>query len=115
VLIDNTDQTTENGIVFADARSCTAAKSRLIQHRWSSNRQLYRCLLSDDFVDPDAPNPALYPQSILLFNTRRSGYNVKEYRNAYITTAATQVQEAQAKETLDTAMNQLPHTSQTDG
>jgi hypothetical protein len=43
--------------------------------------------LSDGFLDPDAPDPTNYPQGILLWNTRRSGYNVKEYKNSYITTA----------------------------
>jgi len=42
--------------------------------------------LTDGFLDPDAPDPALFPQGILLYNTRRSGYNVKEYKNSYITT-----------------------------
>ena len=88
VLIDNTDQTTEDGIVFADARSNTAAtKADSSSTGGAPTDSSIVALLSDDFLDPDAPNPALYPQSILLFNTRRSGYNVKEYRNAYITTA----------------------------
>ena len=89
MLVDNTDQTTENGIVFADARSTTAAaKADSSSTGGAPTDSSIVALLSDDFVDPDAPNPALYPQSILLFNTRRSGYNVKEYRNAYITTTA---------------------------
>ena len=88
VLIDNTDQTTEDGIVFADARSNTAAtKADSSSTGGAPTDSSIVALLSDDFLDPDAPNPALYPRSILLFNTRRSGYNVKEYRNAYITTA----------------------------
>jgi hypothetical protein len=87
VLIDNTDQTTENGIVFADARSHTAAtKADTNNTGGAPTDSSIKDLLSDDFVDPDAPNPALYPQSILLWNTRRSGYNVKEYRNSYINT-----------------------------
>jgi hypothetical protein len=89
VLIDNTDQTTEAGIVFADARSNTAAaKADSNSTGGAPAESTIKDLLSDDFVDPDAPNPALYPKSILLFNTRRSGYNVKEYRNSYITTTA---------------------------
>ena len=88
-LIDNTDQTTENGIVFADARSNTAAaKSDSSSTGGAPVESSIVGLLSDDFVDPDVPNPALYPKSILLFNTRRSGYNVKEYRNTYISTTA---------------------------
>jgi hypothetical protein len=46
-------------------------------------------LLDSDYLDPDAPNPALYPQGMLLFNTRRSGYNVKSFQSSYFTTTAT--------------------------
>ena len=31
------------------------------------------------FVDFDAPDPALYPRGMLLWNTRRSGFNIKKY------------------------------------
>jgi hypothetical protein len=87
VLIDNTDQTTETGIVFADARWQTDTdKDDSLSSGGAGTASSIKNLLSDDFVDPDAPNPALYPKSILLFNTRRSGYNVKEYRNSYVTT-----------------------------
>jgi hypothetical protein len=34
-------------------------------------------------LDLDAPDPALYPQGMLLFNTRRSGYNVKSFQSNY--------------------------------
>ena len=43
-------------------------------------------LLGSNYTDPDAPAYTLYPQGILLFNTRRSGYNVKEFKKNYITT-----------------------------
>ena len=87
VLIDNTDQTTENGIVFADARSNTAsAKTDSNSTGGAPVDSTIKALLSDNFLDPDAPDPVLYPKEILLFNTRRSGYNVKEYRSNYITT-----------------------------
>ena len=87
VLIDNTDQTTETGIVFADARWQTDTdKDDSLSSGGAGTASSIKDLLSDDFVDPDCPNPALYPKSILLFNTRRSGYNVKEYRNSYVTT-----------------------------
>ena len=87
VLIDNTDQTTETGIVFADARWQTDTdKDDSLSSGGAGTASSIKNLLSDDFVDPDAPNPTLYPKSILLFNTRRSGYNVKEYRNSYVTT-----------------------------
>jgi Phage tail sheath C-terminal domain len=76
VLIDNTDQTTEEGIVFADARWSGAGDD--------IEPDSIKKLLTYNYLDPDAPNPALYPKGILLFNTRRSGYNVKEYKKNYI-------------------------------
>jgi phage tail sheath protein FI len=88
VLIDSTDQTTEDGIVFADARWHTSTDKAADGNTQAGTASSIKDLLSDNFLDPDAPNPTLYPKSILLFNTRRSGYNVKEYKNNYITTTA---------------------------
>lgn len=79
VRIDNSNGTDSNGIIFADAR-------------WGSNGTINPAndpvpsivsLLSSDYVDLDAPDPALYPVGMMLFNTRRSGYNVKQYRVNY--------------------------------
>lgn len=84
IRIDNTDQTTENGIIFADAR-------------WAPNDMIdpiddaiptIQSMLSSDYVDLDAPDPSLYPEGTLLFNTRRSGYNVKEFRLNYFNSAS---------------------------
>jgi phage tail sheath protein FI len=87
-LVDKADQTTEDGIVFADARLHTAAdKADSLSTGGAGTSSSIKNLLSDGFLDPDAPNPDLYPQGILLWNTRRSGYNVKEYKNNHITTA----------------------------
>jgi hypothetical protein len=36
-------------------------------------------LLASDYLDQDAPDYRLYPRGVLLFNTRRSGFNVKRY------------------------------------
>ena len=86
-LVDKSDQTTEDGIVFADARLHTAAeKADSLDTGGAGTFSSIKDLLSDGFLDPDAPDPALYPQGIMLWNTRRSGYNVKEYKNNYITT-----------------------------
>ena len=86
-LVDKTDQTTEDGIVFADARyHTTADKADSLSTGGAGSPSSIKDLLSDGFLDPDAPNPNLYPQGIMLWNTRRSGYNVKEYKNNYITT-----------------------------
>ena len=86
-LVDKADQTTEDGIVFADARlHTTADKEDSLSTGGAGTSSSIKDLLSDGFLDPDAPNPDLYPQGIMLWNTRRSGYNVKEYKNNYITT-----------------------------
>ena len=85
-LVDKADQTTEDGVVFADARYHTAAERNANNSTQAGTASSIKDLLSDSFLDPDAPDPANYPQGILLWNTRRSGYNVKEYKNNYITT-----------------------------
>ena len=41
-----------------------------------------------DYLDPDAPDPALYPKGMLLWNLRRSGFNVKRFERNYIDTNA---------------------------
>ena len=80
-LVDKTDQQTESGILFADARwgddgSVTPSTQTSIED-----------LLISNFVDFDSPDPSLYPQGMLLWNLRRSGGNVKKYRNSYINQA----------------------------
>ncbi|NJO61051.1 MAG: hypothetical protein HC836_23155 [Richelia sp. RM2_1_2] len=72
-LIDNTDQTTPFGVVFADARWTTEDGSDDAESFLTSN-----------FVDPDAPNPLTYPNGMLLFNMRFSTLNVKEWKPGYL-------------------------------
>lgn len=79
VLIDNTDQTTENGILFQDARWATNGTTNPIDDPIPT----IVSLLTSDYLDIDAPDAQLYPQGTLLFNTRRSGYNVKEFMVNY--------------------------------
>jgi len=79
VLIDNTDQLTENGIVFADARWGADGTIDPVYDPLPSIVEL----LEEDYVDLDAPDPTQYPQGTLLFNTRRSGYNVKRFVTNY--------------------------------
>ena len=78
VLKDNADQTTENGILFHDARWNTNGHT--------SSPALITDLLSSNFLDFDAPDPALYPRGMLLWNLRRSGYNVKRFVHNYVDT-----------------------------
>ena len=81
VLIDKTDQSSEDGVLFADARYNTAGAN-------SDEPALITDLLGSNFVDPDCPQPALYPKGMLLWNLRRSGFNVKKFVRNYINTAA---------------------------
>lgn len=76
VLQDVADATSPNGWLFADAR-------------WGASGDATEAadivdLLSEDYVDPDAPDPALYPRGMRLFNLRRSGFNVKKFVKNYI-------------------------------
>ena len=80
-LIDSADQTTENGILFADARYGVSGAS-------GNTAATIIDLLESNYLDPDAPDPALYPTGMLLFNTRRSGFNVKRFVRNYIDTGA---------------------------
>jgi hypothetical protein len=84
VQIVNTDQTTENGILFADARWAPNGTTDPISDAIPS----ITSLLTSDYLDLDAPNPAQYPQGMLLFNTRRSGYNVKSFQVDYFNAAS---------------------------
>jgi hypothetical protein len=79
ILIDNTDQTSGDGIVFADARWAPNGTTDPI----SDPIPTIVSLLTSNYLDLDAPDPDLYPQGMLLFNTRRSGYNIKQFRSNY--------------------------------
>ena len=79
VAVDTTDQTTSNGILFADARWAPNGTTDPVADPFPT----IESLLISDYLDLDAPDPALYPQGMLLFNTRRSGYNVKSYQSNY--------------------------------
>ena len=81
VLIDTTDQTSSSGIVFADARWAPNGTTNPANDPIPS----IKTLLTSNYLDLDAPESSLYPVGMLLFNTRRSGYNVKQYRINYLT------------------------------
>jgi hypothetical protein len=44
-------------------------------------------LLFSSYIDQDAPDYRLYPRGALLFNTRRSGYNVKRFESTWFADA----------------------------
>lgn len=79
VELDTSDQTSENGVLFADARFMGDSTSDVNSDAITDIDNL----LTNDYLDLDAPNPSLYPRGMLLFNTRRSSFNVKEYRVNY--------------------------------
>ena len=79
VELSNADQTTENGVLFADARFMGNGTDDVNDIRIPS----IKSLLTSDYLDLDAPNPSLYPRGMLLINTRRSSFNVKEFRANY--------------------------------
>jgi hypothetical protein len=78
-LIDNTDHTTENGIVFADARQDSGPAYATSTGNYITYSTLTSDLVKSNYVDPDAPAPTLYPRGTLLFNTRYSTQNVKQW------------------------------------
>jgi hypothetical protein len=79
VQIVNSDQTTASGVLFADARWAPNGTTNPI----TDNIPTITSLLTSDYLDVDAPDPTLYPEGILLFNTRRSGFNVKSFQADY--------------------------------
>lgn len=74
-LIDNTDQITTDGIVFADARWASNGTTDPVTATLPSIVDLQ----SSPWLDADAPDYRLYARGTLLFNTRRSGYGVKQF------------------------------------
>jgi len=79
VAIDKGDQTSSDGILFADARYMGDTTTDVV----TGTVATIKSLLTNDTVDLDAPSKSLYPRGTLLFNTRRSSYNVKEFRRDY--------------------------------
>jgi len=79
VAVNTTDQVSSNGILFADARWAPNGTTDPVSDPFPT----IVSLLTSNYLDLDAPNPALYPEGMLLFNTRRSGYNVKSFQLNY--------------------------------
>jgi hypothetical protein len=83
VQINNADQTTINGILFADARWAPNGTTNPITDPIPPIATGSTPLITSNYLDLDAPDPDLYPEGILLFNTRRSGFNVKSFQVNY--------------------------------
>ena len=76
-LLDKTDQVSEDGVLFADTRYGLDGAT-------GNTAASINVLRTSNYLDPDAPDPALFPRGMLLWNTRRSGGNVKRYAVGYI-------------------------------
>ena len=83
-LIDNTDRISQNGITFADARWDDGGITDPISGVYPDVVDLQ----TSDYLDHDAPDYRLFPRGTLLFNTRRSGFNVKRYVSSYFNAQA---------------------------
>lgn len=79
VRLDNTDQVTSNGVLFADARWADNNDTDPVSDPFPT----IKSLLTSNYLDLDAPSGDEHPQGMLLWNTRRSGYNVKQFRGNY--------------------------------
>lgn len=80
IQIDNTDHTTSAGIIFADARYTSDGTVTGSQLPMDMDRTLNQ---TPPVLDSDAPDALLYPPYMLLFNTRYSTYNVKQWNVNY--------------------------------
>jgi len=99
---DPSDQTSPNGWVFANARWATAGTSK--------DASTIASLLVSNYLDPDAPDPALYPKGTRLWNLRRSGFNVKKYVKDYININANEGKNIRyANEHMDGSGNTTPY------
>ena len=88
---DVTDQSTPDGWLFADARWATSGNA--------TEPSSISALFTSNYLDPDCPDPALYPRGMHLWNTRRSGFNVKKYVSGYINKSALNTRQSNASMT----------------
>ena len=75
-LVDNKDQTTPNGIIFADARP------NPMYHNGISTGENNGGGSNPD-LDPDAPDSDMYPRGFMLWNTRYSTNNIKKWHSVF--------------------------------
>ena len=78
-LLDNTDQVSADGVLFADARWDTAGTTDPVVDAMPT----IVSLASSNYLDSDAPDYRLYSRGTILFNTRRSGYGVKRFESTW--------------------------------
>jgi hypothetical protein len=84
ISINNTDTITQNGILFADARwdadvDGSGDSIGGIVDPISGDLPEIATMLLSNYIDLDCPDYRLYPRGTILWNTRRNGFNVKQY------------------------------------
>lgn len=82
-LVDLSDDNSSDGIVFADARWAGDDVTDPVVGTYPA----IPVLLKNDYLDDDAPDYRLHARGTLLFNTRRSGFNVKRFESNWFATA----------------------------
>ena len=76
-LLDNTDNESVDGVLFADARwGYNGTTDPIVD-----DIPAIEDLIASDYIDDDCPDYRLYPRGMILVNTRRSGYNVKRFES----------------------------------
>lgn len=83
VLVNNTDNQTPFGIIFADARQDSGPALSNTTATYALYSTATSDLVNSNYVDPDAPDPRFYPAGMLMFNTRFSNGNVKQWNPTY--------------------------------
>jgi len=91
VAINNTDRVTQNGILFADARWDASLDGNGdsvggIVDPITGDIPTVSTMLLSNYHDLDCPDYRLYPRGTILWNTRRNGFNVKQYVSEAFTT-----------------------------
>lgn len=74
--LDITDQSSTRGILFADAR---ASDENGVSHFTHMTEVAKDALIISDYVDPDCPDPRLYPRGMIMCNMRQHGGVVRKY------------------------------------
>ena len=88
ILLDKADQSTEDGVLFADVRQGNDGGTTA-----DAPIATIAEMLVSDYVDTDAPDASLYPKGMLLWNLRKSGFNVKRFERNYVDITAKNVRQ----------------------
>lgn len=79
-LLDNSDQTSPYGVLFADARYYDDKNIKLT-FEIGEDGIVKGTVLNTSELDPDAPKATAYPKEMILVNTRFTGNLIKKYKS----------------------------------